>query len=40
MKYFVHLESEYIFVPISVGLVLECEPALVDLLHIRQHYLH
>ena len=39
MKYFLHLESECIFVPISVELVLDWEPILVALLHIRQHYL-
>ena len=34
-----HLESECIFAPVSVELVLDCEPILVALLHIRQHYL-
>ena len=39
MKYLLHLESECIFAPISVELVLDLEPILVALLHIRQHYL-
>ena len=36
IEYCLHLESECIFVPISVELVLDSEPTLVALLLIRQ----
>ena len=35
----VYLDSELTFAPISVKLVLDWEPVLVALLHIKQHYL-
>ena len=39
IEYCLQLNYELIFVPISVELVLDWEPILVALLHIRQHYL-
>ena len=39
MEYFLHLDCECIFVPISVELVLDREPILGALLVTRQHYL-
>lgn len=39
IEYCLQLNYELIFVPISVELVLDWEPILVALLHIRQYYL-